>query len=320
MPIFSTLKVRPCALMRSLVLFASVVLLLLVAGLPFYSEAQADRLQLGKMWSGVLSCAKLHDTFIAHIYLNGEGDGSGDSESVPVETSVDHFECGEPASRKTSSRTLVDTFKNVFRKDDFVFDGDFRLDSGIGRVWDRGIQSDAGVAAPLDFHVLSDSYVQSFEPATLFQPGSVFWSGFKDDKRADGSIIFGHRQWAMPDMVASGFPSYARGFERGYHHSSPGVDVQSRAFQAAGLNYSHPFTEWGEVRIGHEHQALREMDLRVGLASGRVRLDPGLRIWAFEGATTKKPSPLGAGTGMRVFPEIFFGTGYANHDPSNSID
>ena len=224
----------------------------------------------------MLSYAERHGPFTAHDRFN-------DSDSLEniiydaasADASSGYAECGRLALHSASSRMLVDTIEESLRQGGLAFSENFRLDSSIGWVWEENITGEVDAVIPLNLDPLLGAYGGGIEHALFFQPGLIFWPGLEDDDRVDGNIGLVYRRQVSPDVIAGGSLFYDYDFERGHERFGFGLDVQSRFLQA-GLNYYHPLTDWRDGRTDYEQQALRGMDVRVGLASSRVQIDTGL--------------------------------------------
>ena len=254
-------------------------------GLSSSSEAQQfefDGLRLDSLWSGVLGCAEQHGSFAVRNRFDDSGGledtGSG---SVSAAASRNYSECGKLALRNASSRILVNSIEDALREGGLAFDENFRLDSSIGYVWGENITGEVDAVIPLDLGALLGSYVV-VDNALFFQPGLIFWQGLEDDERADGNIGLVCRHRVFPGVVVGGSLFYDYDFKRQHERFDLGVDLQSGILQT-GLNYYHPISDWTEGRTDYEEQALRGIDLRIGLAADRVWFDTSLGLWRFEG-------------------------------------
>ena len=311
--------------MRSLTLFASFALLFSIAGLSASSEArqfELDRLQLDRLWGGVLGCAEQPDIFVTRDRFDGsdslENIGGG---SVPTEVSTDYSQCGRLALRSASSRILVDGIEDAIRQGGLAFDENFRLDSSIGYVWGENITGEADAVIPLDLEPLLGAYGDGIDHALFFQPGLVFWPGLEDDERVDGNIGLVYRHRVSPNMIAGGSLFYDYDFERQHERAGLGFDLQSGTLQA-GLNYYHPVSDWTEGRTDYEEQALRGVDLRVGISWERAQFDTSMGWWRFEGEDeerTKWRPSFDIEAGYRIHPGVFLRGGYERHDSSDSL-
>ena len=311
--------------LRSLPLSVLSVLLFSIAGLSSSSEAQNfefDRLQLDRLWSGVLGCAEQNDPFTTRNRFDNSGGLEDINDvSVPTDSSTDYSQCGRLALRSAFSRILVDGIEDAIRQGGLAFDENFRLDSSIGYDWGENITGEVDAVIPLDLDPLLGAYGSEVDHALFFQPGLIFWTGLEDDERADSNIGLVYRQRVSPDVIAGSSLFYDYDFERQHERFGLGVDLQSRFLQA-GLNYYHPLTDWTEGRTDYEEQALRGIDLRVGLASGRVQLDTSLGVWRFEGeeeVKTKWRPSFDIEAGYRIYPGVFLQGGYEKHDSGDSL-
>ena len=308
---------------RSLALLIPAVLLLSIVGLSSSSEAQRpDQLQLDRLWSGVLGCADRHDSLAVRNRFDSPDslENIGD-DAIPAGASSNYSECGKLALQSASSRMLVEAIEDSLRQGGLAFSENFRLDSSISWVWEENFTGEVDAVIPLDLEPLLGAYGGGVEQALFFQPGLIFWPGLEDDDRVDGNIGLVYRQHISPNLVAGGSLFYDYDFERGHERFGFGVDVQSRFLQA-GLNYYHPLTDWREGRTDYEQHALRGMDVRVGLASGRVQFDTSLGIWRFEGEDEEKtkwrPS-FDIEAGYRIYPGVFLQSRYERHDSGDSL-
>ena len=308
--------------MRSLALFALFALLLSTAGLSSSSDARQfefDRLQLDRLWSGVLGCAERQDPFVTRDRFDTPDSFENiDDGTVPTGASADYSQCGRLALRSASSRILVDGIEDAIRQGGLaLFNENFRLDSSIGYVWDENITGEVDAVMPLGL----DSHGNGVDHALFLQPGLVFWTGLEDEERIDGNIGLVYRHRVFSDAVAGGSLFYDYDFKRKHERLGVGVDLQSGALQA-GLNYYHPITDWTEGRTDYEEQALRGVDLRTGITWEHVRFDAGMGWWRFEGEDeerTKWHPSFDIEVGYRIYPGVFLHGGYERQDSGDSL-
>ena len=244
-------------------------------------QLEFDSLRLDNLWSGLLGCAEQHGSFAVRNRFDDSG-GLEDigSRGISAEASRNCSEFGRLALRNASSCILVDSIEDALQQGGLAFDENFRLDSSIGYVWGENITSEVDAVIPLDLGALLGSCGGGDDHALFFQPSLIFWPGLEDDERADGNIGLVYRNWVFPGVVTGGSLFYDYDFGRQHERFGLGVDLQSGTLQA-GLNYYHPISDWTEGRTDYEEQALRGIDLRIGLAADSVRFDTSLDRWRF---------------------------------------
>ena len=279
------------------------------------TASRLSAIEIERLWNGVLGCADAGDD--NEIVKNALAGGS-----EPGGARRDYLDCSTRALRAAASRMLLDTIEDSLRLSGLnLFDREFRLDSNLTWGIDGDFRGELDTILPIGGTQNNDGTGR----ALFFQQGITFWEGRNGELRSDSNIGVVYRGHVSRDWILGGSFFFDYNFQREHSRLSVGVDVQSGIFHG-GLNYY--FTppgnrEWRRGRTGYEERALEGLDLRWSFAWERIRVGGAFGAWIFDGELDGRDSgwrrSASISADYRVFPGVFFKTGYEYHD-GRSVD